>query len=107
VRFRFCLYRHENSRPWRDDDDDDDDYSDVLVCLFSFCVYVCVFVCACVCLIWCKVLSTGMLPEEVWIVFCLLRIVVLALDMTWMRFIYRSFWGCQVAEGCGCFGQGS
>jgi hypothetical protein len=39
VRFRFCLYRHEDSRPWRDDDDDDDDdYSDVLVCLFSFCV---------------------------------------------------------------------
>lgn len=48
MRFRFCLYRHEDSRPWRDDDDDDD-YSDVLVCLFSFCVYVCVFVCACVC----------------------------------------------------------
>ncbi len=39
MRFRFCLYRHEDSRPWRDDDDDDDDdYSDVLVCLFSFCV---------------------------------------------------------------------
>jgi hypothetical protein len=80
VRFRFCLYRHEASRPWQDDDDDD--YSDVLVCLFSFCVHVCVLVCACVCLILCEVLSTGMLPEEVWIVFCLLGIVVFALDMT-------------------------